>query len=249
MRTILFLASCLLATGAHAAEIKRVDAHTIHLEGSITDGDAARLQQAWAPGTTLLRVTSVGGSSEEGMLMGRFIHDKGLDIEVVRGCASSCANYMFPAARRKTILPGAVLGYHGTLYLTEVAGEASLKEDLSGSGMAPDQVAKALPEMFANVRRLAKLESEFAAYIGVKPQFYRDFRTVAEQGDALDKQYAPQGANFLWWPSAQRLAGCYGVENVDDRSRPAELDSIGHSFEAKRKLLLVGDTFLAPCAG
>lgn len=247
MRTTLFLSSCLLAAGVHAAEIKRVDAHTIHFEGSITAGDAAKLQQAWAPGTTLLRVTSVGGSSEEAMIMGRFIHDKGLDLEVVRGCASSCANYMFPAARRKTITAGAILGYHGTAYLTELAGVESLRQDLLAGGLTPDEVGKQLPGMRDDVVRIAQMEKEFTSYIGVKPQFYRDFKTVAEKGDALDQQYAAQKATFLWWPSAQRLAQCYGIRDVNDQARPAALESTGHTFVTKGAFLLVGDQFLAAC--
>ncbi|MCD2518940.1 hypothetical protein LQ564_21810 [Massilia sp. G4R7] len=247
MRITLFLSSCLLLAGAHAAEVKRVDARTIAFDGSITAGDAAKLAQAWAPGTTLLRVTSVGGSSEEAMIMGRFIHDKGLDIEIVRGCASSCANYMFPAARHKTITPGAILGYHGTGYLTELAGVDSLREDLLAGGMAPDEVKKQLPGLHDYVVRIARMEQEFTRYIGLNPQFYRDFKTVAEKGDALDKQYAAQKATFLWWPSARRLEQCYGIRNVNDQARPAALESTGHAFVTKGAFLLVGDQFLAGC--
>jgi hypothetical protein len=242
----LALVSCLTA-GAHAAEITRVDARTIQFDGPIAAGDAEKLERLYAPGTTLLRVQSPGGSGEEAMKMARFIHAKGLDIEIMRGCASSCANYMFPAARRKTIPPGAVLGYHGTAYLTALDGEAGVREQLESSGMPPDEVEKQAPQLFDYVSRMARLEGEFAALVGIKPQFYRDFKTVAEKGDALDRQYAAQKATFLWWPSARRLAKCYGIEGVDDRGRPAELDTVGHVFEARRSLLLVGDQFLPDC--
>lgn len=247
MRTTLFLASCLLTAGAHAAEVTRVDERTLYFNGSIVAGDAAKLAQAYAPGTTLLRVTSVGGSSEEAMIMGRFIHDKGLDIEVVRGCASSCANYLFPAARHKTITAGAILGYHGTMHLTELAGVDSLREDLTASGMTPAEVEKQLPGMRDDVVRIAKMESDFTAYIGIKPQFYRDFKTVAEKGEALDQQYAAQKATFLWWPSAKRLEQCYGIRDVTDQARPAALETTGHSFVTKGAWLLVGDQFLPAC--
>jgi hypothetical protein len=249
MRTFLSLSlsSFLLLGSAHAAQITRVDARTLHLDGEIDRGDAARLEKMYAPGMTLLKVHSPGGNSEEAMLMGRFIHARKLDLEIDRGCASSCANYLFPAAHHKTIPAGAVLGYHGTAYLTELAGAEEMREQLTASGMTPDAVAKALPSMKDYVQRLAKQEGEFAAYIGVDPQFYRDFKTVAEHSDAIERQYAQQHATLLWWPDTQRLAQCYGVRDVSDQARPAELASTGHAFETRRALLLVGDQALPAC--
>ena len=253
MRTFLSLSlalslSAFLPPGsAHGAQVTRIDARTLHLEGEIANGDAAQLEKLYAPGTALLKVHSPGGNSEEAMRMGRFIHARKLDLEIDRGCASSCANYLFPAARRKIIPAGAVLGYHGTAYLTELAGEDSLRSQLAASGMTPDAVAKALPSMLDYVRRIAKQEGEFAAEIGVNPQFYRDFKTVAERGETLDRQYAAQHATFLWWPAADRLAACYGIGGVSDQARPVALASTGHAFETRRALLLVGDQALPAC--
>lgn len=243
----LLVLSSLLPAAARAAEITRIDARTLHFEGGIEKGDAARLERMYAPGTTLLKVHSPGGDSEEGILLGRFIHARQLDLEIDRGCGSSCANYMFPAARHKTIPPGAVLAYHGTMFLTDLAGEKEMREQLTASGMPADEVAKQLPGFVAHNKRVAGMETEFAATIGVNPQFYRDFKTVAEKGAALDRRYAAQHANFLWWPSARRLAQCYGIRDVNDQGRPAELDGAGYFFEAQRKLLLVGDKDLPAC--
>jgi hypothetical protein len=233
---------------AHAAEITRIDARTLHFEGAIVRGDAARLEKMYAPGTTLLKVHSPGGESDEGILLGQFIHAKGMDLEIDRGCGSSCANYMFPAARHKTIPAGAVLAYHGTMYLTDLAGAKDMREQLTASGMPPDEVEKHVPELVAHNKRVARLESEFAATIGVNAQFYRDFKTVAEHGDALYEQYAAQHPNFLWWPSARRLAQCYGIRDVNDQGRPAALDGVGYFFDEKRSLLLVGDKDLPACS-
>jgi|GEM_PF-2372204 len=240
--------SALLPT-AHAAEITRIDAKTLHFEGPIERGDAARLEKMYAPGTTLLKVHSPGGASDEGILLGRFIHARQLDLEIDRGCGSSCANYMFPAARHKTIPPGAVLAYHGTMILTDLAGEKEIRAQLTASGLKPAEVEKGVQDMVAHTRRVAKMETEFAAALGIDLQFYRDFKTVAEKGDALDRQYAAQNASFLWWPSARRLAQCYGIRDVDDRGRPPELDHAGYFFDEKRKLLLVGDQNLPACSG
>jgi len=60
-----------------------------------------------------LIITSDGGSVEAGIELGRRVHDLGLDIEIAGYCLSSCANYVFTAARRKTIREGAVVAWHG----------------------------------------------------------------------------------------------------------------------------------------
>lgn len=247
LSTLLALSS-LLPAAAHAAEVTRIDAKTLHFEGKIEKGDAAKLEAMYAPGTTLLKVHSPGGESDEGILLGRFIHAKGLDLEIDRGCGSSCANYMFPAARHKKIPPGAVLAYHGTMILTDLAGAKEMREQLTASGMPPAEVEKHVPEFVAHNKRVARMETEFAAAIGVNLQFYRDFKTVAEHGDAVYAKYEGQHPNFLWWPSARRMAQCYGIRDVNDQGRPAELDSVGHYFDAERKLLLVGDQDLAACS-
>jgi len=114
----------------------------------------------YAPGTTLLKVHSPGGDSDEGILLGRFIHARQLDLEIDRGCGSSCANYMFPAARHETIPPGAVLAYHGTMFLTDLAGEKEMREQLTASGMPPDEVAKHLPGFVAHNKHVARMETE-----------------------------------------------------------------------------------------
>lgn len=250
MRTLLplfSLSSCLLLATAHSAEITRIDAHTLLLKGGIERGDDAKLKQMYAPGTTLLKVRSVGGDSEAAILMGSFIHDKNLDLEVEVGCASSCANYLFPAARHKFIPAGAVLGFHGTMYLTALAGAEEMRKQMVASGMLPDEVEKQLPGMVEYINRIARLESEFTARIGVSPQFYRDFKTVAENADAVEKQYASKDVQFLWWPSSERLASCYGVRGVTDLGRPAALDSVGHALDDKHHLVLLGDRPLPRC--
>jgi len=240
--------SALLPT-VRAAEITRIDAKTLHFEGKIERGDAAKLEKIYAPGTTLLKVHSPGGESEEGILLGRFIHARQMDLEIDRGCASSCANYMFPAARHKTIPPGAVLAYHGTMILTEEAGEAGMRDQLAGSGLKPAELEQGVRDLLALTRRSARMETELGNALGIDLQFYRDFKTVAEKGEALDRQYEAQHASFLWWPSARRLAQCYGIRDVNDQGRPAELDGVGYFFDAKRKLLLVGDQNLPACGG
>lgn len=64
----------------------------------------------------MLRLTSSGGEVEAAIRLAGWIYTNKIDIEVVDYCLSSCANYLFTAAFQKTILPGAVVAWHGNYH-------------------------------------------------------------------------------------------------------------------------------------
>jgi len=75
---------------------------------------------------TRLVITSGGGLVDAALDLAEAVHARHLDVEVPSTCLSSCANYVFPAGRRKLLArPGAVR-WHGTmahvLYL-QVSGQ------------------------------------------------------------------------------------------------------------------------------
>ncbi len=63
---------------------------------------------------TTLRVTSGGGKTNEGIRLGHWIFEHGIDVVVDGLCFSSCANYIFTAGRNKTIMADSVVGWHGS---------------------------------------------------------------------------------------------------------------------------------------
>lgn len=60
-----------------------------------------------------LQINSKGGEILSGMDFGEVIFDHKLDVIVSELCNSSCANYIFPSGRRKTIKEGAFVIWHG----------------------------------------------------------------------------------------------------------------------------------------
>jgi len=60
-----------------------------------------------------LVITSNGGEIGAGMDLGRWVKDNKLDVEVKGACASSCANYVFPAANTKYLRKDSILIWHG----------------------------------------------------------------------------------------------------------------------------------------
>jgi hypothetical protein len=59
-------------------------------------------------------VQSPGGDVRQAIVLGNWILDHGVDVEVTGSCASSCANYLFTAGRRKFIDAGSIVIWHGS---------------------------------------------------------------------------------------------------------------------------------------
>lgn len=138
---------------ARAAEVTRVD-DAILFDGRIDAGSVARFHDLLRPpGVTRLVITSGGGLVGPALDLAATVHERQLDVEVPAACLSSCANYVFPAGRRKTIGRPDAVAWHGNmahvLYLQQ-SGQANWD-------------ARALAE----ARVLARREAELFARIGV----------------------------------------------------------------------------------
>jgi hypothetical protein len=134
MRTLLSLASLTLLAGcanpvpapgvqALAPERVRLDngvivsleGDRVRYVGELTgDGFAALRSIANGKPVHTLTITSAGGEINAGMDFGEWTFERRLDVEVEEICLSSCANYIFPAARNKLIRPGSVVAWHGS---------------------------------------------------------------------------------------------------------------------------------------
>ncbi len=90
----------------------------IYYKGAISRGDALILQDLVDNSFIAPRVVSIdsgGGDIYEAMKIGAIVKSGGLDLEVKSHCLSACANYIFPAARKKVLYEDSLLGWHGSL--------------------------------------------------------------------------------------------------------------------------------------
>lgn len=105
------------------------------------------------PEVKRLVITSGGGQVISALDMGEAIHARQLDVDVPVACLSSCANYIFPAARRKRLGHPLAVGWHGNmthvLYM-QLTGEADYSD-----------------EMMQGARWLVRREAAFFPRIGV----------------------------------------------------------------------------------
>ena len=82
-----------------------------------------------------LRIDSRGGELVASMELGNAIHTHGLSVIVTHACNSSCANYIFPAGRKRKIDDGAFVLWHGDARqwnFVERFNKLSAKEKLVG---------------------------------------------------------------------------------------------------------------------
>ena len=103
-------------SGQHA--VIRSEGAVLHFDGRIADESVARVRAFLDADSSLteLAIRSGGGDVEAGMALGRMLHARGMDVRVVGDiCISSCANYVFPAGRRKRVDSGALVIWHGSM--------------------------------------------------------------------------------------------------------------------------------------
>lgn len=65
---------------------------------------------------TRLMINSKGGEIGVGMVLGNWVFQQQLDVQVDILCASACANYVLPAARVKYLAKDSVLIWHGSAW-------------------------------------------------------------------------------------------------------------------------------------
>lgn len=120
---VLLLSSLLLSACATSPSASHATQAGISHEGTrlYYDGELsaeanakiiAAYQAAREKPNTLL-INSSGGDVELGMALGRFVHEHQLNVQVRGECASSCANYVFPAGKSKILEADSILLWHG----------------------------------------------------------------------------------------------------------------------------------------
>lgn len=90
--------------------------NTIEYTGEISDAQNARFKELLNSNIdriASITVTSGGGNINAGMDLAELIFNNQLDIIIPTFCFSSCANYLIPAANKKTFGTNAVIGWHG----------------------------------------------------------------------------------------------------------------------------------------
>ena len=232
---------------AGAADFSRADAGSIAMRGPIAQGDVDKLRLLAAPGTVLLRVNSDAGDPQAAMQLGRYLRQQQWRLAIDTLCAGSCALYVFPAARHKSIPDGAVLALQESAFLRAQVDRAQMRRILLEAGVAAEDLNDETVALAARLAETAAQEAAFAAELGIAPAFYRDFRQVAAQADSVRRRFPDQEAAVYWWPAAARLQRCYGIAGVEEGTRVARMLPDGYLYVPALSALVMGDQALQAC--
>ncbi|AIG05291.1 Uncharacterised protein [Pseudomonas fluorescens] len=151
MRKTLLAISLLTTAPAALAEALPVTVDVIgdsvHYTGDLNADAVAKLAdqvKASNGSVAKLVIDSGGGDVNVGMDLAEIVLAAELDVIVKRLCASSCANYVFPAGKRKQINPGAVVIWHGSAIQESLMAGPTLEDIKFEDGAAlsgPDKMA------------------------------------------------------------------------------------------------------------
>lgn len=80
--------------------------------GSIEQERVEKVMALYQRGDRLL-IKSAGGDLYAGIMLGNFIHQQKMSVEVLDFCISSCANYVFLSGYTKILNPNSLVIFHG----------------------------------------------------------------------------------------------------------------------------------------
>lgn len=185
-----------------ASSESRVSNQTVYFTGEINQAANLKFFEA-VKGKTVNRlvITSAGGEVAAAIALGQWVFEQKLDVEIPGYCFSSCANYVFPAGRKKIIHKGAVVAWHGNYRHLKMTGlwidDVALRVKKYGEdrNVAEQFVLK-------QVDKLVDLETAYFRLIGV------------DESLCWIGKMPPYNAANYYFLSAQDMAR-FGVDRVE----------------------------------
>lgn len=171
----------------------------LHYVGYLSAAANAQVRALDDGAVTRLLIRSRGGDIDLGMELGRWVFDRGVDVEVDGYCLSSCANYVFPAGRRKILAADSQLGWHG----------GAMQADMSFASAADE----AAYQVYIGPAR--EREAAFFHHIGVD---------AASTTYGQREEFSPFAACAGWRYSVEAMRS-FGIDQVvlrDARWTPAD---------------------------
>ncbi|WP_371224576.1 hypothetical protein [Roseovarius sp. 2305UL8-3] len=174
----------------------------------IIDSEAASRVQSFV-------VNSGGGDTNSGRVIGRWIHEQGLNVTVEAICFSSCANYIFTAGATRTIRAGAFVGWHGSENQYDVIAESD--PDQSGDDLERAALRTALIPALPENATSAEIEQAIdqqIAFAEISRQDEADFfETIGISSEVTLHGLRPGNLDAL---QASGLAGwTFTLEDMD----------------------------------
>ncbi len=164
------------------------------------------LYDSLASKPTVLSIRSVGGPVNAGIALGRWVRERQLDIKVLEFCFSSCANYVFPAARRKVVSNFAVIGYHGGPSSGQFQFDKATQSMVDA--MPPAQRKAFMDDIDKSIKANSEQERAYLRSLGMR----EDLSTLGQQ-ERYQARY-PDDPNVLGWTYSVEGFARFGVRDI-----------------------------------
>lgn len=226
----------------------------LYFTGKLTQTSVTVIRTFIAEKGASIVIDSEGGDVLTAISVGKDLAASDVKVIVRNYCISSCANYIFLGAKRKRLMEGAVLGFHGAPTYPEVQSDA---------GRAIYDIAKESSEFFKSIgvdeallstsHKLTKLETPEITFTLSVNGVTKEYKSQASAVDALTaclrkkKQcsmaVAKSGVSDsrLYFPSLQALtaAGVKGIEAYPYPRNSLEMSELAKSLG--EHVELIGD--------
>lgn len=103
----------------------KINNNSLFYFGIIDKSTRTNFFAAISPGIKNIYIESPGGSVDAALDIGLYIADHNISVAPRRFCESSCANYIFLAAKEKVIPKGYLVGFHGDSHTVKGNEDAS----------------------------------------------------------------------------------------------------------------------------
>lgn len=191
------------------------------LMGEITPAMATDLRKELAnnPGIDTIVIDSQGGIVTAALDMADIVRTHQLRLVVDGRCFSACAHYLFPAALRKTVLPGSLVGIHGSTYYDRQGGVdkeipiEEAREMLRSSGRL-DESRKLEQKIAQEARFYRDLKINVSNHTVF--QHYLQHRKLALAGQTEGQLSSTESCPFVWmWVLDRAQLEAMGVRGIE----------------------------------
>lgn len=214
-KTIVFFQLFYFSNSLFAGDWTRINANTIKFKGEITFDEYNNYLEIIGDNDEVIIVDSEGGFTGAGVDIGLDMLDRDLTVIVRNECLSSCANYLFLAARKKIIDNGYV-GFHGsnTEYqkhdldndIMEMRGDGLSEFELSNYVKLIKEISEKEEKFFDRVRvdkslfEVSRLDDKGSgdgrvySFLALSIKAFADFKIYNVSGVVninTDPEYAP----------------------------------------------------------
>ncbi len=157
-----------------------------------------------------LVIASQGGDGPAGITLGNWVRKNRMDIEVDVICNSACSNFVFPAGNKKTIRPGALVLWHGSIEQKDMRDlHLRYQKLLQTNYLSPGSIS---PEERAFLDKNKKLYEFILNFRDQQARFYDELQ-VDEYITRLGQEPVNFGVDA--WTTTVKVMEKFGITNVD----------------------------------